>query len=235
MKSPIAKYTIIAVATLIFPLVAMAQGAIYNPGEITLVQSHSETMNKQFNREMSAEKKTIAYQNVLSAYELKIANWQRQYNEYLMDVNRYASTLKASSTIVSDALSIFNELIAIKDAVSANPQGMVATAALNNLYGQVAADFVTVFNVFNNSIAKGGETNMLTGAERSKSLWMIEDTLKQLYKDLRKLCISLKFHNMMDVWNNALMGYGVLDKKSIAEIAHDRWKRAARASMTSSR
>ncbi|MCC8119004.1 MAG: hypothetical protein LIP09_09725 [Bacteroidales bacterium] len=171
----------------------------------------------------------------MSAYELKIANWQRQYNEYLMDVNRYASTLKASSTIVSDALSIFNELIAIKDAVSANPQGMVATAALNNLYGQVAADFVTVFNVFNNSIAKGGETNMLTGAERSKSLWMIEDTLKQLYKDLRKLCISLKFHNMMDVWNNALMGYGVLDKKSIAEIAHDRWKRAARASMTSSR
>ncbi|MCC8119005.1 MAG: hypothetical protein LIP09_09730 [Bacteroidales bacterium] len=57
MKSPIAKYTIIAVATLIFPLVAMAQGAIYNPGEITLVQSHSETMNKQFNREMSAEKR----------------------------------------------------------------------------------------------------------------------------------------------------------------------------------
>lgn len=43
--------------------------------------------------------------------------------------------------------------------------------SMNNLYVETATELVSVFNLLNNAVAKGGTENMLTGADRSKTLW----------------------------------------------------------------
>ena len=69
---------------------------------------------------------------------------------------------------------------------------------------------------------------MLTGAERSKTLWALNDRLDAFNKKLSQLYLSIRYYNMMDVWENATAG--MLDRSNgeIAETALGRWKRTSR-------
>lgn len=69
---------------------------------------------------------------------------------------------------------------------------------------------------------------MLTGAERSKILWELNDRLASFSKKLNRLYLSIRFYTMTDVWNNVTAG--MIDRTN-AEVAHEaygRWRRAAR-------
>ena len=46
--------------------------------------------------------------------------------------------------------------------------------SMNNLYIETATELVSVFTLLNDAVAKGGKENMLTGAERSKTLVGVE-------------------------------------------------------------
>ena len=69
---------------------------------------------------------------------------------------------------------------------------------------------------------------MLTGAERSKTLWALNDRLDAFNKKLNQLYLSIRYYNMMDVWENATAG--MLDRSNgeIAEATLGRWKRTSR-------
>lgn len=69
---------------------------------------------------------------------------------------------------------------------------------------------------------------MLTGAERSETMWALADKLGTLNKKLNRLCLSIRYYTMTDVWNSITAG--ILDRKNseIAHLALERWKRAAR-------
>ncbi len=73
---------------------------------------------------------------------------------------------------------------------------------MNNLYIETATELVTVYTTLKDAIAKGGNENMLTGAERSKTLWELNDRLAQFNKKLSRLCLSIRYYTMVDVWNN---------------------------------
>ena len=77
------------------------------------------------------------------------------------------------------------------------------------------------------SVAKGGTDNMMTGAERTEMLWQLSDELARLNNKLRSLAVSIAYHNLTDVWNQATAG--MIDKThaQIAEEAYDRWRRAS--------
>ena len=101
--------------------------------------------------------------------------------------------------------------------------------SMNNLYIETATELVTVYTTLKDAIAKGGKENMLTGAERSKTLWELNDRLAAFCKKLNRLYLSIRFYTMTDVWNNITAG--MLDRTN-AEVAHEaygRWRRAARA------
>ena len=90
-------------------------------------------------------------------------------------------------------------------------------------------DGVRVFiNLCNLKKAITGNQNMLTGAERSKTLWALNDRLDAFNKKLNQLYLSIRYYNMMDVWENATAG--MLDRSNgeIAEAALGRWKRTSR-------
>ena len=56
---------------------------------------------------------------------------------------------------------------------------------------------------------------MLTGAERSKILWELNDRLAQFNKRLSQLSISIRYYTMADVWNRATAG--MIDRNKVEQ------------------
>ena len=107
-------------------------------------------------------------------------------------------------------------------------QGVVATVAMNDLYMETATELLSVFSLLKTAVAKGGEQNMITGAERSQTLWALEDKLSDLSHKLHTLYLSIRHYTMADVWNRATAGMIERDKADIASQSLSHWKRYAK-------
>lgn len=77
---------------------------------------------------------------------------------------------------------------------------------LNTHYLEIATWLVSTFTLIHNAVAKGGPTNMLTGAERSETLWAINDKLSELNKKIHWLYLSIRYYTLLDVWHNLSAG-----------------------------
>ena len=207
---------------------ASAQIASSNPLEYVALAEGNELINAQIKSQIEDEQKTALLQNTIAAEFTMIHSWERKYNKYLKTAEGYASTLKACTTLYDDGVRVFINLCNLKKAITNNPQGIVATMSMNNLYIETATELVSVYTTLKDAIAKGGKENMLTGAERSKTLWALNYRLASFNKKLNKLCLSIKFYTMTDVWNSVTAGMIERTNGDIASQAHSRWVRAAR-------
>ena len=90
-----------------------------------------------------------------------IHEWERKYNSYLKTAEGYASTLKACTSLYDDGVRLFINLCNLKKAIAQNPQGIVATASLNNLYIETATELVTVYTTLKDAVAKGSAALVL--------------------------------------------------------------------------
>lgn len=207
---------------------AGAQIASSNPLEYVALAEGNELINAQIKSQIEDEQKTALMQNTIAAEFTMIHSWEKKYNKYLKTAEGYASTLKACTSLYDDGVRVFINLCNLKKAITNNPQGIVATMSMNNLYIETATELVSVYTTLKDAIAKGGEENMLTGAERSKTLWALNDRLDAFNKRLNQLYLSIRYYNMMDVWDNATAG--MLDRPNgeIAQAALGRWKRVSR-------
>jgi len=224
-----------AVAVMAFVLLwfgfsnAHAQIASSNPLEYVALAEGNELINGQIKTQIDDQQKTALLQNGIAAEFTQIHKWEKKYNSYLKTVDGYASTLKACTTLYDDGVRIFINLCQLRKAMADNPQGIVATMSMNNLYIETATELVTIYTTLRDAIAKGGTENMLTGAERSKTLWALNDRLDAFNKKLTKLYLSIRYYTMTDVWNSVTAG--MLDRTNgeIAHQAHQRWIRCAKA------
>ena len=207
---------------------AGAQIASSNPLEYVALAEGNELINAQIKSQIEDEQKTALMQNTIAAEFTMIHSWEKKYNKYLKTAEGYASTLKACTSLYDDGVRVFINLCNLKKAITNNSQGIVATMSMNNLYIETATELVSVYTTLKDAIAKGGEENMLTGAERSKTLWALNDRLDAFNKRLNQLYLSIRYYNMMDVWDNATAG--MLDRTNgeIAQAALGRWKRSSR-------
>lgn len=71
---------------------------------------------------------------------------------------------------------------------------------------------------------------MLTGTDRSKTLWALNDKLSAFQKKLNKLYLSIRYYTMSDVWNNVTAGMIDRSNGEIATQALGRWRSAAKVS-----
>ena len=207
---------------------AGAQIASSNPLEYVALAEGNELINAQIKSQIEDEQKTALLQNTIAAEFTMIHSWERKYNKYLKTAEGYASTLKACTTLYDDGVRVFINLCNLKKAITGNPQGIVATMSMNNLYIETATELVSVYTTLKDAIAKGGEENMLTGAERSKTLWALNDRLAAFNKRLNQLYLSIRYYNMMDVWENATAGMLDRDNAEIAQASLRRWRRCSR-------
>ena len=221
-------------AALLLPVLLLGAGnlraqiVVANPLEWAVLAEGNELIDGQIRNEIDGETRTAVLQGTISAEFTQIKKWEGKYNAYLKSVDGYASSLKAATHLYNDGVRLFINLCDIKKAIANNPQGVAATFSMNNLYAETATELVTVYTTLRDAIATGGEGNMLTGAERSKTLWMIEDSLKAFNHKLSQLSLSLRYYTLSDVWFNATEGILDRDNGEIARQAQSRWKRASR-------
>ena len=205
-----------------------AEWVVMNPGEWLALAEGNELINKQIQSQTKGQTNTAILQNTMAAEYNKIKEWEGKYSGYLKTVNGYASTLKAGTSLYHDGVHIFITLGQMKKAIENNPQGLVASMSMNNLYIETASELISVFTLLREGISTGGAMNMLTGAERSQMLWALEDRLSSFNKKLRKLYLSVRYYTMTDVWNNATAGMIDRDNSEVAAMAIERWRRSAR-------
>lgn len=207
---------------------ALGQIVTTNPGEYAILSAGNLLINDAVTSEINAEAETALLQNAMAGEFTKMKQWEQDYNKYLKTANGYASALKAASHIYDDGVRILISLDKLRQAVVDNPQGVVATIDMNNLYMETITEMVTVYSLLNDAVAKGGSENMLTGAERSKTLWALEDKLVSFSHKLQLLYMSIRHYRMSDVWNRATAGMIERDRASVARQSLSHWKRYAK-------
>ena len=205
-----------------------AQVVVANPLEWVALAEGNELIDAQIKDEIEGQTQTAVLQSTIASEFTQIKNWEQKYNAYLKTVDGYASSLKAATHLYNDGVRLFINLCDIRRAIAANPQGIGATFSMNNLYAETATELVAVYTTLRDAVAAGGEGNMLTGAERSKTLWMIEDRLKAFNRKLSRLSLSLRYYTLSDVWYNMTEGILEPDNGDIARQAQSRWMRASR-------
>lgn len=227
MKSRTISIILAAVLALFLPHIAQAQIAASNPLEWVALTEGNELINGQIDKQIKGQTQTAALQNSIAAEFNRIHQWEKEYNSYLKTASGYASSLKACTHLYNDGVRIFLTLGKLGKAIKNNPQGIIASMSMNNLYIETATELVTVFTLLNDAVAKGGTENMLTGAERSKTLWALNDKLSAFSRKLHLLYLSIRYYTLNDVWNNVTAGMLDRDNGEVARLAMNRWRRAA--------
>ena len=227
MKSRIISLTVLALSVCLLPQAAKAQVAASNPLEWTALAEGNDLINKQIEKQIKGQTQKALLQNTIAAEFNRIHKWEKQYNSYLKTVSGYASSLKACTHLYNDGVRIFLTLGKLCKAVRNNPQGIVASIGMNNLYIETATELVSVFTLLNDAVAKGGTENMLTGAERSKTLWALNDQLAAFSRKLHLLYLSIRYYTLNDMWNNVTAGMLDRDNGEVARMALSHWRRAA--------
>lgn len=225
MKSRIISLVIFALC--LMPHWAKAQITASNPLEWMALAEGNEVINDQIEKQINGQTKTAMLQNSIAAEFNRIHKWEKQYNSYLKTVSGYASSLKACTHLYNDGVRIFLTLGKLGKAIRNNPQGIIASMSMNNLYIETATELVSVFTLLNDAVAKGGKENMLTGAERSKTLWALNDKLSAFSRKLHLLYLSIRYYTLNDVWNNVTAGMLDRNNGEAARMAMSRWRRAA--------
>ncbi len=208
---------------------ARAQYVLANPLEWMALAEGNEAINGEIKDETQRQLETAALQNTIAAEYTQIHEWERKYNSYLTTVSGYASSVKAATSLYHDGVATFITLARLKRVVASNPGGIAASMSMNNLYMETAEELVTVFTLLRDAVAVGGKANMLTGAERSETLWQLQDRLHSFSQKLRLLYMSIRYYTVTDVWNTVTAGMIDRSNGAIARQAKQRWKRAALA------
>lgn len=227
MKSRTISIILAAVLALFLPHIVQAQIAASNPLEWVALAEGNELINGQIDKQIKGQTQTAALQNSIAAEFNRIHQWEKEYNSYLKTASGYASSLKACTHLYNDGVRIFLTLGKLGKAIKNNPQGIIASMSMNNLYIETATELVSVFTLLNDAVAKGGTENMLTGAERSKTLWALNDKLSAFSRKLHLLYLSIRYYTLNDVWNNVTAGMLDRDNGEVARLAMTRWRRAA--------
>ena len=227
MRSRIISICLAAVLALLLPQLAQAQIAASNPLEWVALAEGNELINSQIDKQIKGQTQTAVLQNSIAAEFNRIHQWEKEYNSYLKTASGYASSLKACTHLYNDGVRIFLTLGKLGKAIKDNPQGIIAGMSMNNLYIETATELVSVFSLLNDAVAKGGKENMLTGAERSQTLWALNDKLSAFSRKLHLLYLSIRYYTLNDVWNNVTAGMIDRSNGEVAQLALNRWRRAA--------
>ena len=204
-----------------------AQVGESNPSQYVAIAEGQTLVNNAVNSQTKGMQKTAALQGSMAAEFTMMKKWEQKYNSYLKTARGYADALKAGTSLYADGVETLRHLYEIRKAINANPTGIGATLAMNDLYLETTMEFIKTYRLLKVSIAKGGTDNMLTGAERTEMLWQLNDELARLNAKLRTLAISIAYHNFTDVWNQYTAGMVDKNHADIAHDAYDRWRRAS--------
>ena len=226
MRLPTACRIFMVIVGCAFSLNVRAQLEENNGTQIAAIAGGGELINKAISKQTTSQTKTDLLAGEIGTEFLYIKGWEGKYNSYLKTTQGYAEGLKGAATLYAEGVTTLRHLYEIAKAIKNNPQGVMATVSMNNLYAETAAELIKVYNVLKYTISVGGKTNMLTGAERTELLWEINDSMQDFNRKLRQLALSISYYNMTDVWNRVTTGLVDRNHGEIARQAYKRWVKA---------
>ena len=228
MKLPIDHRRILLLIALLLGTISLsAQGlSSSNPAEYAAIIAGETRIDSQVVKQSRGMTAIAAEQMAMVKLNTKMKNWEKKYNEYLKTVSGYASAIKAATTLYSDGMQTLTALWDVHAACRINPQGIAASVSMNNLYMETASEFIRTYKTLKKVVAKGGEGNMLSGAERTELLGNLTDNLARLNRKLRLLAVSITMHSFEDVWNRAINGMIGKSNKMLAVESSKRMRRA---------
>lgn len=235
MKSLIAKHMRTTISAFMFLNLGLSYAqsvTAEHPIQYGIILMATDSLKQEVNDQIRAQNEIAIKATDMSVKFSVMEGWEDKYNAYLKKVDGYASALKAGTTLYSEGVRTLYFVNQLRKAVSKNPQGLFATAALSNLYVDVAADLFKTFRLLQMCVARGGEMNMMTGAERTEMLWMLDDTIHDLNKKLQRLSISISYFTLGDVKDAYLAKIIRPDHTTVAGQALNRWQRAAEVNRT---
>lgn len=205
---------------------AQISGTTSNPGQYLAIKKGEDNILNKISAQTNYRKKEAGIQAELSATTAMIKNWEQQYNKYLT-TKGFADRIAADCQLYLEGVQTLNALWEVSAAKKINPQGVFATMSMNNLYMETAIQFIKTYRSLKKVCKKGGDGNMLNGAERTQLIWNLERELEQLNSKLRRLAVSISVFSFEDVWNRAIAGK--IDKSNgmLALEARNRMRRAA--------
>lgn len=216
-------------AIVLFTAVCRAQigATTSNPGQYLAIKMGEDSILNKISAQTNYRKKEAGIQAELSATTANIKNWEQQYNKYLKTTKGFADRIAADCQLYLEGVQTLNALWEVSAAKKINPQGVFATMSMNNLYMETAMQFIKTYRSLKKVCKKGGDGNMLNGAERTQLIWNLERELEQLNSKLRRLAVSISVFSFEDVWNRAIAGK--IDKSNgmLALEARNRMRRAA--------
>ena len=206
-----------------------AQATMQNTGEWLALQEGNALINKNVTKEIEYEGAEIAAQAAINAELTIIKGWEKKYIQYLETVEGFASSLHAGSMIFADGVKALMNLQKLTKAMVANPEGIITTAGMNNLYMETIGEFVSIYTMMEKAIKKGGADNLLDGRARCQLLWSLEDKMSALNRKLARLVISVGSYNLVDLWYSRAGFVTYKQDRSWARQNHDLWLRKAKA------
>ena len=212
---------------LAIPLMGYAQ-AQTNPSQYLIIGQGQSKVDGEIKSQIHKEQKIALEQNSMAGMYTVMAQWERTYNAYLTTTAGYADALKAGTTLYAEGVKTLRNLYDLKKVITANPQGIGASIAMNNLYMEITTELIKTYRVLKVAVALGGRENMLTGAERTELLWQLNENIERLNTKLRQLAISVAYYNLGDVWRRATVGMTERGHGEIAHEALDRWRRTCK-------
>lgn len=201
-----------------------AQLSMTNPDQVTVITKGNADISSTHGKQTKHMGETGALALLIGGDFVQIKTWEGKYNGYLKTARGYAEQMKAANTIYLDAVRCFQSILEIQRAIEANPQGIGATVAMNNIYMETLAEFIATFRLLKRSVASGGAKNMLTGAERTELFWSLADRMSALREKLHAMALSIAYYNLGHVWRSAISDFLPVDHKRIAQDALRDWK-----------
>jgi hypothetical protein len=138
------------------PAVGHPQVASSNPLEVAVIKQGTDSLNSKIKSQSNGMQKTAVRQGAIATEFTIMKGWESKYNSYLKTVRGYADAIKAGTTLYADGVETLQHLYELQRAINANPVGIGATLAMNDLYMEVAQEFVKTYRLLKISIAKGG-------------------------------------------------------------------------------
>lgn len=196
-----------------------------NPGEIAAITTGEATINAEYgvqNTQRGSISTNVFY--MFSANK-KMAKWEETYNQYLQNCASVASAIVGGMSLFQQGIMTLQNLRDIVNAISINPQGPFATMGMTDIYVSVANEFIDDYSTIK-KLTKKDSTNLASGSDRAQQIWLIEDRLRKLNANLRKLALSICCYSFEDVWNRATAG---MLHKTHGDLAKEAFRRMQRA------
>lgn len=188
----------------------------------------STNKSKAVMEEQLGRQGMITASHVITIQQISDVNmFQKEFNEYVDSVRNLITIAAQLYGLYYEADQCFHLMGKISKLATDNPQNALAvTISLNRNY--IYRDIIDrSTDVINDIYVVCFSKAKMTVAERWKIMGSIRPKLRLMNKDLRRLCLFLRYTTLGDVWREIMGGaerYKVHSRAEIATNCMDSWK-----------